>query len=299
MKSSILLITIVLFHLSCNRGIRPSTGPILNMEKGSGASMLLGRASVSALQKSPYKDWYDAGFNNYRADNLITQSIRPLLANKKIEIFLGTWCGDSKREVPNMIRILTDAGYDTSLVTLICVDNELANYKQSPQHEEVGKNIHHVPTFIIYDEKQEIGRIVERPITSLEKDLSAILHQQSYEHNYQAIEYWLKKVKGINKEMTPATIEAVAAALKGKTKHQGEFNAYGYMLLGQKKYVQAINVFNLNVLLYPNNTSLWDSLAEGYALSGNKKAAIQAYEKILQLEPSNQGAKKAIEQLKL
>lgn len=298
MKSFIIILTIVLFNLSCHPGISPSNTAIVNTEKvnASGSTVLLGRISITALQKNPYKDWFNNGFSSYQPDKATIQTIQPLLANKKIEVFLGTWCGDSKREVPKLMRILTDAGYDTSLLSLICVDNG-EKYKQSPQHEEAGKNIHHVPTIIVYDGKQEMGRIIESPVISLEKDVATILKKESYTHHYQAIEYWLKNVPGINKEMDVVALEAVAEKLKGKTKHQGEFNAYGYMLLGQEKYTQAINVFKLNNMLHPNIAGLWDSLAEGYVKAGNKKAAIAAYEKVLVLEPTNETAKKAIAQL--
>ena len=46
--------------------------------------------------------------------------------------------------------------------------------------EEVGKNIHRVPTFIFLHGNKEIGRIVESPVVSLEKDMIAILEKKSY-----------------------------------------------------------------------------------------------------------------------
>lgn len=99
-----------------------------------------------------------------------------LLKHKRMDIFLGSWCGDSRREVPRMIRLLKDAGMDTSRIALIFVDNRKETYKQSPQHEEQGRDIRRVPTFILYNSRnRELGRIVESPKVSLEADMVSIL----------------------------------------------------------------------------------------------------------------------------
>jgi thiol-disulfide isomerase/thioredoxin len=106
------------------------------------------------------------------------------LANKTITLFMGTWCGDSKREVPRILKMLDCCGYPSEKITLIMVSNAPDAYKQSPQHEETGKNIIRVPTILIHENGKEVGRIVETPIASLEKDMLAILQQKGYVPNY-------------------------------------------------------------------------------------------------------------------
>lgn len=64
------------------------------------------------------------------------------------------------------------------------VSNRDSLYKKSPQHEETGKNIVRVPTIIIEQKGVEIGRIIEFPKTSLEKDLLSILRKEKYQPNY-------------------------------------------------------------------------------------------------------------------
>ena len=159
----------------------------IEVKNTNGDPMLLGCCEVSLLKQNVYKQWFEPAFTNYQPDSVYIRQIQPLLANKTIEIFLGTWCGDSRREVPRMLKILESAGMSTEKVKLIFVSNAPEMYKQSPQHEEQGKNIKRVPTLIIYSKQQEIGRIIEYPVETLEKDLLKILIRENYVPNYSGM----------------------------------------------------------------------------------------------------------------
>ena len=141
----------------------------------SGQKQLQGKATRSALKATTYAWWFNMFYNGYELDSLRVDSIKPLLSDKKISIFMGTWCDDSRREVSRFFKILDRIGYSSDSVQLIMVTNKPELYKQSPQHEEKGLNISLVPTFIIESAGKEIGRIVETPKLSLEKDLLEIL----------------------------------------------------------------------------------------------------------------------------
>ena len=80
----------------------------------------------------------------------------------------------------------------------------------------------------------------------------------------------------------------------------GEFdiNKAGYSLLAQKKYKEAIDVFKMNVKLYPNSGNVYDSLGEAYMLSGDKKNAIENYEKSIKVDPENTNGKDMLVKLK-
>lgn len=149
-----------------------------------GETMLLGHCDLQMLKQGTYQSWFIPGFNAYQPDSLVIKAIQPLLEGKRMEIFLGTWCGDSRREVPKMLKLLETAGCNISMVKLVFVSNAPDMYKQSPQHEELGKNIKRVPTLIVYNDKAETGRIVEYPVGTLEKDLLAILKGEKYIPNY-------------------------------------------------------------------------------------------------------------------
>jgi tetratricopeptide (TPR) repeat protein len=68
---------------------------------------------------------------------------------------------------------------------------------------------------------------------------------------------------------------------------EGELNSLGYQLIHQKKYAEAIRIFQLNIEAYPKSSNVYDSLAEGYMDDGEKARAIANYQKAIQLNPKN------------
>jgi Protein of unknown function (DUF2911) len=67
---------------------------------------------------------------------------------------------------------------------------------------------------------------------------------------------------------------------------ENDLNAYGYQLLGNKKFNEAIEVFIMNTKNHPASANCWDSLGEAYALSGDKQNAILNFKKSLSLNPT-------------
>lgn len=76
-----------------------------------------------------------------------------------------------------------------------------------------------------------------------------------------------------------------------------ELNTLGYQLLQMKKIVESIEIFKLNVEVYPQAFNTYDSLGEAYMLHGDKELAIANYKKSLELNPQNTGATRAIASL--
>jgi thiol-disulfide isomerase/thioredoxin len=288
----------VFLAFACNNHIVPSNTGYQNREivNEKGVTMLIGHNAPYMLKQGLYKEWFGKYYDSYITD---TVSITPLtrsLKDKTIEVFLGSWCGDSKREVPRMLKILEQAGFDSNRLRLIFVDYALGSYKQSPQHEEKGKNIHHVPTIIIYDDKKELGRIVESPLVSLEKDLLSVLNE-NYIPNYKAILHWQQQVRNRNRKMSVEQLRPVADELKTVCNFWGEFNGYAYMLYASGRKEEAFNIFMLNTLLFPDKPGPFSSLGEYYFLTGDKTEAGKCYRKVLELKPDDAKAKQMLEQL--
>jgi CubicO group peptidase (beta-lactamase class C family) len=76
---------------------------------------------------------------------------------------------------------------------------------------------------------------------------------------------------------------------------EARLNQLGYTLMRAKKLAAAIDIFKLNVELYPQSFNVYDSLGEAYAENGDKELAIQNYKKSIELNPKNVGG---IEMLK-
>jgi tetratricopeptide (TPR) repeat protein len=288
----------VLLAFACNNHIGPSRTGHQNKEiiNEKGSTILVGRNAPYMLKQASYREWFEKSYNNYTTDSTSVGRLSALLKDKTMEIFLGSWCGDSKREVPRMLKILNHAGFDTTRIHLVFVDYTLNAYKQSPQHEEKDKDIHHVPTFIIYEKKRELGRIVESPVASLEKDLLAIVKNDNYVPNYKGILQWQQE-RNRGKKMTIEQLQETAGTFKSIISFWGELNGYGYMLFSSGKRGEAYNIFRLNNLLFPDKPGTWLSLGEFYFLTGDKLSARRYYEKALELKPDDATAKKMMEQL--
>ena len=76
-----------------------------------------------------------------------------------------------------------------------------------------------------------------------------------------------------------------------------EINTAGYQLLQSGKVKEAIEVFKLNVDAFPTSGNSYDSLGEAYLKDGNKQLAIVNYKKAVELDPSNENAKKVLEEI--
>ncbi|MCI0696446.1 serine hydrolase [candidate division KSB1 bacterium] len=77
-----------------------------------------------------------------------------------------------------------------------------------------------------------------------------------------------------------------------------QLNDLGYKLLAQKKFKEAIAMFQLNVEAYPSSSNVYDSLGEAYMLNGDKALAIKNYEKSLELDPANGNAVEMLKKLR-
>ena len=80
--------------------------------------------------------------------------------------------------------------------------------------------------------------------------------------------------------------------------NESGFNMLGYQLLGSEKHQEAIEIFQFGIRAFPESANLYDSLGEAYMRAGNKKKAVQNYEKSLELNPQNENARKILKDLR-
>jgi len=84
---------------------------------------------------------------------------------------MGTWCSDSRRVVPKFLRVLDFLNYPKDSVSILTVGRN----KKGRGNETDNMKIDLVPTIIFYKNNLEIGRIVESPKETIEKDITKIL----------------------------------------------------------------------------------------------------------------------------
>lgn len=133
------------------------------------AEPLIGPLTIEDLLDLP--EWFGEDFIGYLPDPQYADQLNEALADVEMICVLGTWCSDSKREVPRMLRIMQYANIPPEKLRMIGVDRE----KMSPGGETAIYAITHVPTFIFLRDGEEIGRIVEAPLATLEKDILGIV----------------------------------------------------------------------------------------------------------------------------
>ncbi|WP_425234493.1 thioredoxin family protein [Ulvibacterium sp.] len=149
-----------------------------------GKLFLLGKITPNVFEKEPYREWYQKSYQDYGVDETLVHLFSKKLSQYRIQLFLGTWCGDSKREVPRLIKILKKANFPLENLEIIALDRRKGWYKKSPGGEERGKNIKKVPTILFIKNGKEVNRIVESPVESLEEDMALILNGDEYIPNY-------------------------------------------------------------------------------------------------------------------
>jgi thiol-disulfide isomerase/thioredoxin len=145
---------------------------------------LVGFADKESFNQAPYKAWFDQKFDTYNPDKATIESLKKSLKGVTIKGFMGTWCGDSKRETPRFFKILEQAGFKMKNLELVTVNRA----KKTPDNLQEGLNIFKVPTFIFYKNDKEIGRYVEYARETLEKDILKIVSGIPYKHSYDKSE---------------------------------------------------------------------------------------------------------------
>ena len=142
--------------------------------------MIVGKFTKEDLQKEPYASWFNSGFESFDPADEAMETIKNNISEYEIVLFMGTWCPDSRREVPKLLKILDEANYDLSNLTMIGVDRS----KTTPEKLEAEYDLERVPTIIFIKDGKEVNRFVEYAKESIEADIAKIVSGEEYTHAY-------------------------------------------------------------------------------------------------------------------
>ncbi len=78
---------------------------------------------------------------------------------------------------------------------------------------------------------------------------------------------------------------------------EAQLNTAGYQILRDGKLSDAIQIFKLNIEMFPQASNPYDSLGEAYAAAGEKELAIKNYKRSVELDPKNINAVAIIKRL--
>lgn len=145
-----------------------------------GGMMLLGPINAAGLNQEPYALWFEENSKAYTPDMTLIEEIKPLLKPCYVKVFMGSWCEDSQREVPALLKLLDLADFDSSQLEIIAMTHD----KDTPENYEADYQIEFIPTIMFFKDGSELNRIVEYTQETLELDMLKILKQQAYTPAY-------------------------------------------------------------------------------------------------------------------
>lgn len=170
MKNKLIFASLILIICSC--------APKLVMKSNSvGTKMLetikleesLNVDSITKKSKKFYSD-FDSSYFKYKANKKKLDTLKGLLKNASFVVFGGSWCSDTRRELPRLSFILDKCNFPVEEFTYFGVNKAKEVFFQN----EMSSNFKFkfVPAIIILKNKKEVGRIIENPLHgTLENDL--------------------------------------------------------------------------------------------------------------------------------
>ena len=260
--------------------------------------ILVGDVARADLQKPPFTEWFDPQYSGYQPVAETVEKLRAPLKGVSVEAYFGTWCGDSKRQVPRLLKLLDVAGFDEKRLTMVGLSDRAMEFKKSPGGAEVKRRIHRTPTFVILRDGAEIGRIVETPATSLEADLLAILSGHGPQTRYGA-EAWVhelfttRSVAEAEKALESAAPQISKRGDPDSLWHYAEFD-----LLRNGRAREAKAVLDLHLKLNPRSVVGLILLSEALSTMGRKDAAIETIDRALAIDPTHSRAQRAAAKIK-
>lgn len=133
--------------------------------------VMIGYCDKEGLSEGMFGVYFQSQYEMYKPSEKYTEQMKETINNFDIMVVFGTWCSDSKIQVGRFYKVLDKAGYNEMHLKLIGVNRD-----KNALSVNVSKfDIKLVPTFIVFQNGVEIGRIIETPKKSLEKDLAKIL----------------------------------------------------------------------------------------------------------------------------
>ncbi|MEE9373450.1 MAG: tetratricopeptide repeat protein [Saprospiraceae bacterium] len=255
-------------------------------ETASGAVHIWGEMQKGALLKAPYSEWYEASIKGYKPNSSLIKNKRAL-SKMDVTIYLGTWCGDSKNYVPKFFSLWQSLNLSEKNIKIIGLHGSRDHYKQGPNGEEKGAHIHRVPTFIFSKDGEEVGRIVERPINSLEMDVAQIAAGIPSLPRYQAVSYMIDFYDNYEIEQFDSEYDNIIHDIGRLNNGVSELNTYGIVLQLSGRLQRAQQIFKINNELYPFEPKSYYSLGVSHMKMEEWEDAQKCFIEVLKIDPEH------------
>lgn len=128
------------------------------------------KGAISASELISEYPQFQSMYDSYEPSDTELTAIKSI-EGKSLMVLFGTWCHDSEREVPRLLKLLQVADVKLEELSLIGVDRN----KQEPGNRHSQFALKYTPTIILLDGDKELGRVIEKPQVSLGEDLETFV----------------------------------------------------------------------------------------------------------------------------
>ncbi|MFC5623135.1 hypothetical protein [Algoriphagus winogradskyi] len=255
-----------------------------------GEKHLAGEFDLNILRTdTAFQSWYAESEKLFQLSGKNTDW-KKNLEDTEVEIFIGTWCGDSKRWVPQFVKLWNELGLSEDQLKFTALYDGEEQYKQGPNGEEKGMLIHRVPTFIFKENDQEYSRIVEFPVNDLETDLAQIALGYASEPNYRAATYLLELFDSEPLDSIYRNVQSHFNQVYQRVGKEKELNTLGYLFETSDRLPQALLTYEINSVIFPYSPRVLNSYAEALTKNNQKDRAIEVFKRVVALEPTLESA---------
>lgn len=143
----------------------------ITVDEETSKPMLIGLFDRNAFSDTSFSSWFNNEYDNYIVDTLTLNLVANRIRDINFTIVMGSWCSDSRKQIPRLLKILDFLNYQESKIQMLAVDRD----KKAGDCDINYLKVELFPTIILYKEDIEVGRIVESPRKSLEEDLVNII----------------------------------------------------------------------------------------------------------------------------
>jgi len=143
-------------------------------------------------------------------------------------------------------------------------------------------------------------RFIKHPETNTMylTDVTEDDNRMAYDYKKMPENFNVPSVHLKNKNYTEALKGYLAIQKEDSTSvyiNEYHFNKYGYKLMRDENYKDAIEVLKINAALYPESDNVYDSLGDAYLKIGDSLNAFNNFKKSLEFNNGNKRAKRFVE----
>lgn len=170
-KSALTFVIVVISSLiSCKPSQSPPAAIEISVEKS------VDLQTTAAKLEANHPSWKEQRLKpEAQPDDAVLAKLAAVTPGAQIDIYLGSWCGDSRREVARFFNVLDHPSMANPPFTVRLYDLD----RGFQERNDFDQGLIAVPTFVVTRDGHEVGRVVETSPTNIETELLRLLSGES------------------------------------------------------------------------------------------------------------------------